>query len=139
MCQASMKINLVDGFYYVYHFVSQHNHNLATKEQNHHLRSQRKMDDAQISRIEVAKSVGITTKAAVDLLAKEVGGMENLGFTRVDVKNRLYSKRSLKVHQGDTGGVLEYMEKRTSEDAKFFYSIQVDENDLITNIFLDRC
>lgn len=97
------------------------------------------MDDAQISRIEVAKSVGITTKAAVDLLAKEVGGMENLGFTRVDVKNRLYSKRSLKVHQGDTGGVLEYMEKRTSEDAKFFYSIQVDENDLITNIFLDRC
>ena len=135
MCQASMKINLVDGFYYVYHFVSQHNHNLATKEQNHQLRSQRKMDEAQISRIEVAKSVGITTKAAVDLLAKEVGGMENLGFTCVDVKNRLYSKRSLKVHQGDTGGVLEYMEKRTSEDAKFFYSIQVDENDMITNIF----
>jgi zinc finger SWIM domain-containing protein 3 len=27
------------------------------------------------------------------------------------------------------------MEKKTSEDAKFFYSIQVDEDDLITNIF----
>jgi hypothetical protein len=26
--------------------------------------------------------------------------MENLGFTRVDVKNRLYTKRSLKVHKG---------------------------------------
>jgi zinc finger SWIM domain-containing protein 3 len=83
----------------------------------------------------VVKSVGISTKAAIDLLAKEAGGMENLGFTRVDVKNRLYTKRTLKVHQGDTGGVLEYMEKKTLEDAKFFYSIQVDEDDLITNIF----
>jgi len=30
---------------------------------------------------------------------------------------------------------LEYLEKKTSEDGKFFYSIQVDEDDLITNIF----
>ena len=93
MCQASMKINLSDGFYFVYHFVSEHNHILATVEQNHQLRSQRKIDEAQISRIEVAKSVGISTKAAIDLLAKEAGGMENLGFTRVDVKNRLYTKK----------------------------------------------
>jgi zinc finger SWIM domain-containing protein 3 len=135
MCQASMKINLINGVYNVYHFVAEHNHPLATKQQIHQLRSQRKIDEAQISRIEVAKSIGISTKAAIDLLAKEAGGMENLGFTRVDVKNRLYTKRTLKVHQGDTGGVLEYMEKKTSEDAKFFYSIQVDEDYLITNIF----
>jgi zinc finger SWIM domain-containing protein 3 len=127
-----MKINLIDGVYNVYHFVSEHNHPLATKQQTHQLRSKRKIDEA---RIEVAKSVGISTKAAIDLLAKEASGIENLGFTHVDVKNRLYTKRTLKVHQGDTGGVLEYMEKKASEDAKFFYSIQVDEDDLITNIF----
>jgi zinc finger SWIM domain-containing protein 3 len=34
----------------------------------------------------VEKSVGISTKAAIDLLAKGAGGMENFGFTRVDVK-----------------------------------------------------
>jgi zinc finger SWIM domain-containing protein 3 len=130
-----MKINLIDGSYFVYEFESEHNHILATPEQRHQLRSQRKVDEAKISRIEVAKSVGISTKAAVDLLAKEAGGIENLGFTRVDVKNRLYTKRSLMVHKGDTSGVLEYIERRSSEDAKFFYSIQVDEDDLITNIF----
>ena len=27
------------------------------------------------------------------------------------------------------------MEKKVSEDVNFFYSIQVDEDDLITNIF----
>jgi zinc finger SWIM domain-containing protein 3 len=134
-CPSRMKINLIDGSYFVYEFESEHNHILATPEQRHQLRSQRKFDEAQISRIEVAKSVGISTKAAVDLLAKKVGGIENLGFTHVDVKNRLYTKRSLMVHKGDTSGVLEYMERRSSEDAKFFYSIQVDEDDLITNIF----
>jgi zinc finger SWIM domain-containing protein 3 len=121
--------------YIVYHFVSQHRYPLATDQQSHQLRSQRKICETHISRIEVAKSVGISTKEAIDLLAKEAGGMENLGFTRLHWKNRLYTKRSLKVHQGNTGGVLEYMEKKRSKDAKFFYSIQVDEDDFITNVF----
>jgi zinc finger SWIM domain-containing protein 3 len=30
---------------------------------------------------------------------------------------------------------LEYIEKKTSEDVKFFYSIQVDDDDLVTNNF----
>jgi hypothetical protein len=68
-----MKINLIDGVYNVHHFVSEHNHPLATKQQTHQLRSQRKIDEAQISRIEVAKSIGISTKATIDLLAKGSG------------------------------------------------------------------
>ncbi len=130
-----MKISLIDGFYSIYHFVPEHNHNLATRSQAHQLRSQRKINEAQVASIEVAKSIGISTKAAIDLMAKQACGFENLGFTRVDMKNKLYSKRSLQTKQGDTGGVLEYMEKKASEDVKFFYSIQVDEDDLITNIF----
>ncbi|KAF2915592.1 hypothetical protein DAI22_09g046632 [Oryza sativa Japonica Group] len=134
-CQACMKISIIDGLYSIYHFVPEHNHNLATRSQAHQLRSQRKINEAQIASVEVAKSVGISTKAAIDLMAKQACGFENLGFTRVDMKNKLYSKRSLQTKQGDTGGVLEYMEKKASEDVKFFYSIQVDEDVLITNIF----
>jgi len=73
--------------------------------------------------------VGISNKATFDLMAKEVGGNENLGFTHEDMKNKLYSKRSLKIKQEDTGGLMEYLEKKTSEDGKFFYSIQVDEDE----------
>jgi zinc finger SWIM domain-containing protein 3 len=68
-------------------------------------------------------------------MAKQVGGIENLGCTREDIKNRLYSKRTIQAKEGDTGGVLEYMEKKVSEDVNFFYSIKVDEDDLVTNIF----
>jgi zinc finger SWIM domain-containing protein 3 len=59
------------------------------------------------------------------------GGM----FATEDMKNKLYSKRSLKVHEGDTRGVLEYLEKKSLEEENFVYSTQVDEDDLITNNF----
>jgi zinc finger SWIM domain-containing protein 3 len=68
-------------------------------------------------------------------MAKQIGGIENLVCTHEDIKNRLYSKRTIQAKEGDTVRVLEYMEKKVSEDVNFFYSIQVDEDDLITNIF----
>jgi len=130
-----MKISLKDGFYYIYEFEPEHNHILATASQAHHLRSQRTIIEAQLASVEAAKAVGISNKATFDLMAKEAGGIDNLGFTREDMKNKLYSKRTLKINQADTGGVLEYLEKKTSNEEKFFYSIQVDDDDLITNIF----
>lgn len=102
-CQARIKISLWDGFYYIYEFVPDHNHTLATGNQAHYLRSQRKITEARLTSIEDAKAVGISNKVGFDLIAKEAGGMENLSFTRVDMKNKLYSKRSLEVDQGDKG------------------------------------
>ena len=134
-CNAHMKISLRNGFYQVYEFEETHNHILATGTMAQYLRSHRKVTDAQIAAAEVAKSVGISNKATIDLMAKEACGLPNLGFAPEDMKNRLYSKRTLQAKKGDTGGVLEYMEKKVKEDANFFYSIQVDEDDLITNIF----
>uniref|UniRef100_A0A8I6X5K8 Protein FAR1-RELATED SEQUENCE n=1 Tax=Hordeum vulgare subsp. vulgare TaxID=112509 RepID=A0A8I6X5K8_HORVV len=134
-CDARMKISLTNGIYYVYEFKEAHNHSLATGNMSQYLRSHRKVTEAQLANAEVAKSVGISNKATIDLMTKEACGPENLGFISTDMKNRLYSKRTLKAKVGDTGGVLEYMEKKVSEDVNFFYSIQVDEDDLITNIF----
>jgi zinc finger SWIM domain-containing protein 3 len=102
-----MKISLRDGIHYIYGFEPEHNHILATRDQAHYLRSQRKITEAQLASVEAAKAVGISNKATYDLMAKEAGGIENLGFTREDMKNKSYSKRSLQMNQGDTGGVLE--------------------------------
>ncbi|XP_073353389.1 protein FAR1-RELATED SEQUENCE 5-like [Aegilops tauschii subsp. strangulata] len=95
-----------------------------------YLRSQREVTEAHIANAEVAKSAGISNKATFDLMAKEACGSENLGFIRDDLKICLYSKRTIKAKNGDTGGVLEYMEKKVSEDVNFFYSIQVDEDEM---------
>jgi zinc finger SWIM domain-containing protein 3 len=77
-----MKISLADGWYYIYKFETEHNHILAIASQAHLLRSQRSVTTTQLASVEAAKAVGISNKATFDLMAKEVGGNENLGFTR---------------------------------------------------------
>lgn len=98
-----MKISLRDGFYDVYEFEASHNHILAPGTMSHFLRSQRKVTEEQMANAEVTKSVGISNKAKIDLMAKQAGGIEKLGCTREDIKNRLYSKRTIKAKEGDTG------------------------------------
>ncbi|XP_042465581.1 protein FAR1-RELATED SEQUENCE 5-like [Zingiber officinale] len=68
-------------------------------------------------------------------MVKQVGGRDNLGFIPQDYNNYLRSKRTRNIRVGDTGGVLEYLQKIQFDDPNFFYAIQVDEDDLITNIF----
>nr|KYP37995.1 Protein FAR1-RELATED SEQUENCE 5 [Cajanus cajan] len=43
----------------------------------------------------------------------------------------------MQMKSGVTGGVLKYLQKMQLEDSNFFYAIHVNEDDLITNIFLD--
>lgn len=93
MCQALMKISLnKDNFYYIYELELEHNHILATASQVHHLRSQRTITEAQLASVQAAKAVGISNKATYDLMAKEAGGIENLGFTREDMKKQIVFK-----------------------------------------------
>nr|KYP66793.1 Protein FAR1-RELATED SEQUENCE 5 [Cajanus cajan] len=85
--------------------------------------------------VHLADDSGITPKASCELMARRAGGRENLGFIPEDYRNYLRSKRTMQMKSGDTGGVLEYLQKMQLEDSNFFYAIQVDEDDLITNIF----
>ncbi|XP_019433945.1 PREDICTED: protein FAR1-RELATED SEQUENCE 5-like [Lupinus angustifolius] len=85
--------------------------------------------------VDLAESCGITPKASCELMARRAGGRENLGFIPDDYSNYLRSKRTIQMRTGDTCGMLEYLQRMQLEDPNFFYSIQVDEDDLITNIF----
>ena len=83
----------------------------------------------------MAHHVNIVPKVSHELMALQVGGRENLGFIPEDYRNYLRSKRTIQMEVGDTGGVLEYLQKMQLEDPNFFYAIQVDQDALITNIF----
>ncbi|XP_027169197.1 protein FAR-RED IMPAIRED RESPONSE 1-like [Coffea eugenioides] len=135
-CGARMKISCRQAEKYrVVQFVAQHNHELSTPSKTHLFRSHRHMTMAHEAEIDMARSCGIAPKQSIELMSKQVGGRENLGFIRDDLKNYLRSKRSIPMMQGDTGGVLEYLQRMQLEDPNFYYAIQVDEDDLITNIF----
>ena len=71
-------------------------------------------------------------------MAKIVGGLDNLGFILKNYNNYLRTRRTDEMKSGDTRGLLEYLQIMQSKDLNFSYAIQVDFDDLITNIFLGR-
>ena len=81
----------------MYEFEETHNHTLATGDMAQYLRSHRRVTAAQIASAEVAKSVGISNKATIDLIVKEASGFPR--FTREDMKNHLYIKRTLQAEE----------------------------------------
>ncbi|KAI5356073.1 hypothetical protein L3X38_008968 [Prunus dulcis] len=137
-CLARMKISChLNDKYRVIEFVSEHNHVTTSPSKTHLFRSHRKITFAQIAEVDMADSSGIAPKTALEFLSRQAGGRESLGFIPDDYKNYLHSKRTREMKLGDTGGVLEYLQQMQLTDPNFFYAIQVDEDDLITNIFWD--
>ncbi|XP_004289275.1 PREDICTED: protein FAR1-RELATED SEQUENCE 5-like [Fragaria vesca subsp. vesca] len=90
---------------------------------------------AQNVQADMAEDAGLDPKETLELLSQQAGGRENLGFIPEDYKNYLRSNRTREMKSGDTGGVLEYLQRMQSENPSFSYAIQVDVDDLITNIF----
>ncbi|CAL2254560.1 unnamed protein product [Prunus armeniaca] len=61
------------------------------------------MSLAQIVEADMADSSGIAPKATLELLSRQVGGGQNLGFIPVNYKNYLRSKCTREMRVGDTG------------------------------------
>ena len=61
----------------------------------HMLRSRRKIMPAQKDQVENAEKSGISNKATVDLMSRQVGGRKHLEFMEVDYKNYIYTKRRI--------------------------------------------
>ncbi|KAL8556296.1 hypothetical protein ACS0TY_003933 [Phlomoides rotata] len=135
-CCAMMKINgRYSVKYKVVCFVAEHKgHDLVSPSKAYMLKSHRRVTHVQASQADDLDYSGITPRASFALMSKQVGGRENVGFIFEDYKNYLRSKRTMQMKFGDTGGVLEYLQKRQLDDPNFFYARQVDEDDLIANI-----
>ena len=79
----------MNGKYRISDFNDNHNHPLASPDKAHMLRSQRKIAIAQAVVAEDCDKSGIRPKSTYDLMSKQAGGRENVGFLPVDYKNYL--------------------------------------------------
>ncbi|XP_062085665.1 protein FAR1-RELATED SEQUENCE 5-like [Humulus lupulus] len=135
-CLARMKIKFHQfGNYQVVEFYAEHTHMTSSPSKSHLHRSQRRITPAQASEIELAEISGIAPKASMELMIRRAGGHANLGFLLDDCRNYIRTKRTIQMRVGYTGGVLEYLQQMKSKDPSFFYALQVDKDDLLTNIF----
>ncbi|XP_028091130.1 protein FAR1-RELATED SEQUENCE 5-like [Camellia sinensis] len=125
-CQARLIIKWDRNIhkFFVGEFVEQHNHIFVPTECTHMLPSQRKISASQATEIDLAKKSGIQLNAAFELMGNEVGERELLGFTKVDQKNYLRTKRQNSLAYGEAGSILQYFREKTLENPSFFYSVQ---------------
>ncbi|XP_028097077.1 protein FAR1-RELATED SEQUENCE 5-like [Camellia sinensis] len=133
----SIKLDRNLGKYVAIDFVEHHNHDLVRQECVHMLPSQRKISTTQAIEVELASESVIPLRSAYELLGRECGGRASLGFTKLDQKNYLRSKRQKDLEYGEAGSVLQYFRKKMVENPSFYYAVQLDCEEQITNIFWD--
>ena len=85
------------GKFKVSDFVGEHNHTLHLSKIVYMMRSQQKISEVHAGLIELASSSGIKPNAAHELMSKEAGGRVDLGFTKLDQKNYLRTRRQKKL------------------------------------------
>ncbi|WOK94751.1 protein FAR1-RELATED SEQUENCE 4 isoform X1 [Canna indica] len=111
-CPARMAIKLTSsGKYRVTEFVPDHNHQLAAPLDMQMLSSKKLLTNVQPA------------------------GRQNASIIPAGYKNYLRAKRSKVVQLGDTGALLEYFQRMKGDNPSFYYAIQVDEYDQMTNVF----
>ncbi|KAK8951417.1 Protein FAR1-RELATED SEQUENCE 8 [Platanthera zijinensis] len=116
-------------------FVEEHNHPLALDKEKHLLRSNRKVSDLQGDLIRNMTGAGIKTVHAYNFLSEEVGGVENLGFSKVDAYNYVHRCKKSLVESGDSVSLLKMLQARQLDDSMFSYEVQTDELNRLTNFF----
>jgi zinc finger SWIM domain-containing protein 3 len=123
------------GKYVVTSFRKDHNHELASPRSKHKLPSQRRVSAAQAAEVEMANRSGIRQKLIFEFMSQHVGGRENVGCTSKDISNHLTAKRMKEMKEGEAYTLLHYFKAKQTENQSFFYDIQLDVDNQITNIF----
>ncbi|XP_021815106.1 protein FAR1-RELATED SEQUENCE 5-like [Prunus avium] len=136
-CNAKMsiKLNKSNGKYWVSHFMEYHNHPLVRQECTHMLPSHRRISASQATEVYLTEESGIPLRQAYELMGRQVGGRESLGYIKQDQKNYLQTKRQRKLAYGEVGSLLKYFQNEALENPSFFYAMQLDCDEQITNIF----
>ncbi|XP_028110428.1 protein FAR1-RELATED SEQUENCE 5-like [Camellia sinensis] len=100
-CEAQLYVKLDEGIrkFVVTDFKEKHNHDLVSPECAHMLSSQRKKSPTQAIELDLAAS-GLHLGQSFELMGREAGGRQCLGFTKLDQKNYLRTKRQQSLTYG---------------------------------------
>ena len=124
-CLVQLDVSLVReiGKYKVYDFVSKHNHVLHLAATTFMMQSKWKMSDVQAFAIDVAYAFGIKPKEIHELMSREVGGRDNLGYTRIDQKNYFWTRWQRSLIYGEACSLLRYFQQQLVHNPSFHYAV----------------
>ncbi|XP_020592329.1 protein FAR1-RELATED SEQUENCE 5-like isoform X2 [Phalaenopsis equestris] len=131
-CLARMKIKLMpSGWYRITKFIAEHNHQLAPPSSKHLLRSQRITSEFQSADADLSDDA----VAALRSSGESTGTRQDIYLLPSDYKACLRSKRMKSMQSGDAEALLMYLQSMQLQNTAFFYAIQLDDDDKLTNIF----
>ncbi|WOK92864.1 protein FAR1-RELATED SEQUENCE 5-like [Canna indica] len=114
LAHMTIKLNKTNGKYLICSFEAEHNHPLHVPPCAHMMRSHRKMLDTQ---------------------ATEVLPVTDSTLCKQDHRNHLSTKRQRDMKYGEAGSLLKYFQTQSMENPSFYYSVQLDADEKITNVF----
>ncbi|KAK9985987.1 hypothetical protein SO802_030938 [Lithocarpus litseifolius] len=126
-CKAFICFTVENDVWRVTAFNPKHNHELALPSEKHLLRSGCRISKPKAGLIDSMVNAGISTKNTYLYLTEEVGGSENVGFTKKYCYNHVNTKKMSTISAGDAQSLLNHFKKRQIEDHMFFYTVQVDQ------------
>ncbi|XP_027183917.1 protein FAR1-RELATED SEQUENCE 5-like [Coffea eugenioides] len=121
--------------YRVHDLVLEHNHELHIAQCAHMMPSQRKVSVAQEFQAEISEDAGFSLKQSHELMGKEAGGMDNVRYTRDDLKRYFRTRRVRSLKYGETDSMLNYFQEQTLENPSFFHAVQLDCEEQIMKSF----
>ncbi|KAH9734196.1 protein FAR1-RELATED SEQUENCE [Citrus sinensis] len=112
----------------------QHNHGLSPDKARYFLCNRRISASAK-KRIEMNNCAGIRIAQNFNSIVVGAGGYENVPFLEKDCRNFVDKTRRLQLEEGDAMALLKYFQKKQAECNGFFFSIDLDEEDRLKNVF----
>ncbi|XP_072970800.1 protein FAR1-RELATED SEQUENCE 5-like isoform X1 [Typha angustifolia] len=122
-----------NGKYEIYGFESLHNHPLFIESCANP--SQRKMPSAQSSEADQSNDSGTIPKNANEPESRHDGVRDNLSYNRQVQNCHLRTKRQRDMKYGETGILLNCFQDQSLENPLFYYAVQLDVEERISNIF----
>ncbi|PKU82171.1 Protein FAR1-RELATED SEQUENCE 5 [Dendrobium catenatum] len=109
----------LDGVWKVQKCIESHNHELARLEDQHLLKSYRNINDENAFVLKSMTEAGIRIIDAFTYLADEVGGRDNVGFSKRDAYNYVQKEKNAKIENRDTISLIELFKDRANDDNMF--------------------
>ncbi|XVE58596.1 hypothetical protein DITRI_Ditri04bG0182200 [Diplodiscus trichospermus] len=123
-----------NGKYRVSHFEAIHNHDNINPNNGRTLQLQKELCFTQASENDQPKTLE-TQNPAFDLMSRKFLVRESLDCLAADYENHLRSERVRDMKEGEAARLLSYFQRQHFENPSFFYAIQLDINDKVSNIF----
>ncbi|KAH6770857.1 hypothetical protein C2S52_015660 [Perilla frutescens var. hirtella] len=137
-CLAHMVVTRqLNGKYLVTQFEAEHNHedvNLTKAERLLESPSS-KGDSTEVSETDSMKNLEIQSKLSFQMLGIRFCPPENLDDLQIDDEIFLSSRRTRDMKEGDASRLMYYFQRQHFVNPSFFYSVQLDIDDKVSNIF----